>query len=67
MLGVQLAGEAPALSFTLTPRGGAPRTLQPTGWLSDASGRVANPNPDPDPNPNPDPNLTLTLSLTSTR
>ena len=41
MLGVQLAGEAAALSFTLTPRGGAPRTLQPTGWLSDATGRVA--------------------------
>ena len=40
MLGVKLAGEAPALSFTLTPRGGAPRTLQPTGWLSDATGRV---------------------------
>ena len=60
MLGVQLAGEAPALSFTLTPRGGAPRTLQPTGWLSDATGRVAN------PNPHPHPTLTLTLALART-
>ena len=52
MLGVELAGEAPALSFTLTPRGGTPRTLQPTGWLRDATGRAAlRPNPDPSPPP----------------